>query len=47
LPGKIHNEEQILYALRQIEAGTKVSEGWRVNNVFLDLADARSKPDKK
>jgi putative transposase len=26
MPGKRHSEEQILYALRQIEAGKKVSE---------------------
>ena len=26
MPGKRHSEEQILYALRQVEAGKKVSE---------------------
>jgi putative transposase len=26
MPGKQHSEEQILYALRQVEAGKKVSE---------------------
>jgi putative transposase len=26
MPGKGHSEEQILYALRQVEAGKKVSE---------------------
>ena len=26
MPGKRHSEEQILYALRQIEGGKKVSE---------------------
>jgi len=28
-PGKRHSEEQILYALRQIEGGKKVSEACR------------------
>ena len=31
MPGKRHSEEQILYALRQIEGGKKVSEVCRVN----------------
>jgi transposase-like protein len=26
MPGKRHSEEQILYALREVEAGKKVSE---------------------
>ena len=29
MPGKRHSEEQILYALRQIEGGKKVSEACR------------------
>ena len=40
MPRKGHSEEQIVYAIRQIEGGKKVSE------VFLDLADAQSKIER-
>jgi putative transposase len=33
MPGKRHSEEQILYALRQVEAGKKVSEVCRETGV--------------
>ncbi len=34
MPGKRHSEEQILYALRQVEAGKKVSEVCREMGVW-------------